>query len=225
MPPDHRPRRHLPRRAELSRAGLPRRRACGLLRRQAELTKGQPVTFPAILRALAPAMLLIGLSAVAHAGAIEECRSTAQMTNAARLEACTAVIDSKQAGATDTAYAYYRRALVGSANPKADQAQIMADVSQAIERDPRLMEAYAFRALGYNRALQHDKAIADLSSAIALAPDRWGLYSLRAMIEAQKKDDKAAIADFKAALARNPPASSADMIRQRIAKLEQKATQ
>ncbi|WP_146256008.1 tetratricopeptide repeat protein [Aestuariivirga litoralis] len=183
------------------------------------------MTFRTILRALAPALLLAGLSAAAHAGAVEDCRSTAQVTNASLLAACTAVIDGKQASASDTAYAYYRRALVGSANPQADQALIMADVSKAIELDPRLMEAFAFRALGYNRALQHDKAIADLSSAIALAPDRWGLYSLRAMIEAQKKDDKAAIADFKAALARNPPASSADMIRQRISKLEQKSAQ
>jgi Tfp pilus assembly protein PilF len=87
------------------------------------------------------------------------------------------------------------------------------------------MEAYAFRALGYNKALQYDKAIADLGSAIAIAPDRWGLYSLRAMVQAQKKDEKAAIADFRSALALNPPAASAEMIRQRISKLEQNTAQ
>ena len=41
------------------------------------------------------------------------------------------------------------------------------------------------------------------------------------MIQAQKKDAKAAIADFRSALALNPPATSAEMIRQRINKLEQ----
>jgi regulator of sirC expression with transglutaminase-like and TPR domain len=45
------------------------------------------------------------------------------------------------------------------------------------------------------------------------------------MVQAQKKDEKAAIADFRSALALNPPAASAEMIRQRISKLEQNAAQ
>ena len=88
------------------------------------------------------------------------------------------------------AYAYYRRSMVASANPNADEAQVMADINKAIELDPKLMEAYAFRALAFNRAMQYDKAIADLTKAIEIAPDRWGLYSLRAMVYAQKKDDR-----------------------------------
>ena len=175
-------------------------------------------------KAMATALFLFAIPAAAHAGDVEVCRSKEQITNEVRLKACTAVIDGKQASTNDTAYAYYKRAMVGSANPKADQALVMADVSKAIELDPKLMEAYAFRALGYNRAMQYDKAIADLTQAIALSPDRWGLYSLRAMVEAQKKDNKAALADFKAALDLKPPATSADMIRQRIAKLEEAAT-
>ena len=182
------------------------------------------MTITTTFKALATALLLCAVPAAAHAGDIEDCRSPEQITNELRLKACTAVIDGKQASTADTAYAYYKRALVGSANPKADQALVMADVSKAIELDPKLMEAYVFRALGYNRAMQHDKSIADLTAALALAPDRWGLYSLRAMVEAQKKDDKAAIADFKAALALKPPETSAAMIRQRLTALEQKAT-
>ena len=175
-------------------------------------------------KAMATALFLFALPALAHAGDIDVCRSKDQITNEDRIKACTAVIDGKQASTADTAYAYYKRAMVGSANPKADQAAIMADVSKAIELDPKLMEAYAFRALGYNRAMQYDKAVADLTQAIALAPDRWGLYSLRAMIEAQKKDNKAAIADFKAALDHNPPTTSAEMIHQKLTKLEQATT-
>jgi tetratricopeptide (TPR) repeat protein len=178
------------------------------------------------LKTLATALLFSALSASvlpasAHAADIDECRSKAQVPNEARLKACSAVIDGKQASTADTAYAYYKRAMVNSANPNGDPAQVMADVSKAIELDPKLMEAYAFRALGYNRAMQYDKAIADLTTAIEIAPDRWGLYSLRGMVESQKKDTKAAIADFKAALAHNPPATSAEMIKQRLAKLEQ----
>ncbi len=171
------------------------------------------------------AALLLAASAPASAGDIEDCRSKAQLTTAARLKACSAVIDAKQAAAPDLAFAYYKRAMTASADPKADQVQVMADVSKAIDIDPKLMEAYAFRALGYNKALQYDKAIADLSSAIALAPDRWGLYSLRAMIHAQNKDPKAALADYRSALALNPPATSAEMIRQRVARLEQDTNQ
>lgn len=176
-------------------------------------------------KAVAAALFVLAIPAPAHAGDIEDCRSKEQIPSEARLKACTAVIDGKQAPTADIAFAYYKRAMTGSASPNADQALIMADVSKAIELDPKLMEAYAFRALGYNRAMQYDKAIADLTSAIDIAPERWGLYSLRAMVYAQKKDEKDALADYKAALARNPPATSADMIRQRIAKLEQGAAQ
>lgn len=170
-------------------------------------------------------LLLLALAGPALSGPVEDCRSKADMTNEARLTACTAVIDGKEASGPDLAFAYYKRAMTASANPKVDQAEVMADVSKAIDIDPKLMEAYAFRALGYNKALQYDKAVADLSSAIAIAPDRWGLYSLRAMINAQKKDDKAAIADYRSALALNPPEASAAMIRQRLARLEQDSNQ
>lgn len=183
------------------------------------------MTIRTIIKALATALLLAACQGPAHATDLDDCRSKDQISNAARITACSAVIDAKQASVADMAYAYYKRAMTGSANPNADQANIMADVSKAIELDPKLMEAYAFRALSYNRAMQYDKAVADLDAAIALAPDRWGLYSLRAMVHDQKKDSKAAIADFKAALDHNPPATSADMIRQRIARLEQKSSQ
>ena len=177
------------------------------------------------IRTLAAALFLLALALPAQAGDVEDCRSKAEMTNEARLKACDAVIDGKQAKGPDLAYAYYRRAMTSSANPKADRAEVMADVSKAIEIDPKLMEAYAFRALSYNKAQQYDKAIADLGSAIAIAPDRWSLYSLRAMIEAHKKDDKAALADFRSALDLNPPAASAEMIRQRITKIEKRNSQ
>lgn len=183
------------------------------------------MTAPFAFKTVAAAMFIMALSAPAHAGDIETCRSKEQVTNEVRLKACTAVIDGKQAGTGDLAYAFYKRAMTASANPNADQAAVMTDVSKAIELDPKLMEAYAFRALGYNRAMQHDKAIADLTRAIDLAPERWGLYSLRAMVETQKKDETSALADYRAALARNPPATSAEMIRQRIARLEKGSSQ
>lgn len=183
------------------------------------------MTIRSTLKALATALILFTLQAPAHATDIDDCRSKAEVPNEARIKSCSAVIDGKQANATDTAYAYYKRAMVSSADPNADPKVIMADVSKAIELDPKLMEAYAFRALGYNRAMQYDKAIADLSTAIELTPERWGLYSLRAMVYAQKKDTKAAIADFKAALDHNPPATSSTMIQQRIDSLEKAPAQ
>lgn len=176
-------------------------------------------------RLLTTAFLLLGFAGPALSGPVEECRSKSEMTNEARLTACTAVIDGSEASGPDLAFAYYKRAMTASANPKVDQAEVMADVSKAIDLDPKLMEAYAFRALGYNKALQYDKAVADLSSAIAIAPDRWGLYSLRAMVNAQKKDTKAAIADYRSALALNPPEASAAMLRQRLARLEKDSNQ
>ena len=58
-------------------------------------------------RALAAALLLLAFSMPAHAGDVEDCRSKAKMTNEARLKACNAVIDSKQATDADLAFAYY----------------------------------------------------------------------------------------------------------------------
>lgn len=165
--------------------------------------------------------LLFATATPASAGPVEDCRSKAKATIESRLTACNAVIDSQQSAPADVAYAYYRRAMMVSSDPKADAAQVMADVGKAIAIDPKLMEAYAFRALGYNKALQYDKAIADLSTAIALAPDRWGLFSLRAMMHAQNREPKAALADYRSALALNPPGKNAEMIRQHITRLEQ----
>lgn len=175
--------------------------------------------------AAAAALLLMAAGAPARAGDVEDCRARGPVTNEALLKSCTAVIDAGQAAPADLAYAHYRRALVNSGRPDADQAQVMAEVSQAIAIDPQLMEAYAFRALGYNRAMKYDQAIADLGKAIDLAPDRWGLYSLRAMVYAQKQDNKDALADYRRALDLKPPETSAGMIRQRIARLEQSTGQ
>jgi len=179
----------------------------------------------ATARRLATAALLLAFTAPVHASDIDDCRSKAEITNEARLKACTSVIDAGTAGTADIAYAYYRRGMVASGAPNADQAQVLADVSKAIELDPKLMEAFAFRALAYNKAMQYDKAIADLTKAIDIAPDRWGLYSLRAMIYVQKKDTQKGLADYRTALSLNPPATSADMIRQRVVKLEQAPAQ
>lgn len=181
-------------------------------------TRTRILRLMALLAAVATPLLL---AAPVMAGDIDDCRSMEQVSNEVRLKACTAVIDGGKADAADLAYAHYRRAMVSSANPNADPAQVMADVSKAIEIDPKLMEAHAFRALAYNRAQQYDEAIADLTTAIELAPDRWGLYSMRAMIYVQKKDTRDGLADYRKALSLNPPATSAQMISQRIAKLEQ----
>lgn len=178
-----------------------------------------------LFKAVAAALMLAACAPSAWATDLDDCRTPAELPNELRLTACSAVIADGKASQADIAYAHFKRALVLAANPGADPAAVIMDVSKAIELDPKLVEAYAFRALRYDKAMQMDKAIADLSSAIELAPDRWGLYSLRAMIYAHKKDRSAAIADFKAALAHNPPAGSAEMIRQRIAKMEAKSAQ
>lgn len=174
-----------------------------------------------LLKTIAVPLLLLATSASAWAGDIDVCRKKGQIPSEVRIQACNAVIDGQQAPAADVAFAYYKRAITASSDPKADPAQVMADVSKAIDIDPKLTEAYAFRALGYNKAMQYDKALADISTAVDLAPDRWGLYWLRATIHTRQKDFKAAIADYRDALDHNPPATSAEMIRQQIGKLEQ----
>lgn len=176
------------------------------------------------LKATATALLLmLAASPLARAGSLEDCIGKSDISKPDRYNACTAVIDAKEASGDDLAKAYYRRAMVGSTNPNGDPAAVMADVDKAIELNPKLMEAYAFRALGYFRGQQYDKAIADLDQAIGLAPNRWGLYSLRAMVEAQKKDTKAALADYQKALELGPPDESVQIIRQHIARLQKAA--
>lgn len=175
-----------------------------------------------IFATLSTALLLsAALPGAVHASDLEDCRSRTKIPKEMRLKACDAVITGNQATGADLAFAYFKRAMINSGKQGSDQALIAADVNKAIELNPDFVEAYAYRAIGYNRAQQYDKALADLTSAIKIAPDRWGLFWLRAMVYVEKKDKQSGIADFKAALALNPPQNSADMIRQRIAKLEQ----
>jgi tetratricopeptide (TPR) repeat protein len=121
---------------------------------------------------------------------------------AARLRACTAVIDGAEYGADDKAMAYRSRG-----NARADAGVTMqahSDFSQAIRLRPDDAPSYAGRARARLALRDFDGAIADYGEALRLAPSSPAHYTARGHAYYLKGDTKAAIADFDEALRLNP---------------------
>jgi tetratricopeptide (TPR) repeat protein len=81
------------------------------------------------------------------------------------LDGCTKLIESGTLSGIDLAEAYYAR----SGLKDRDIPGTMADLSRAIELNPKLDLAYYARGLGYSLAKQPDLAIADFTKAIESA--------------------------------------------------------
>jgi tetratricopeptide (TPR) repeat protein len=125
---------------------------------------------------------------------------------AARLSACTAVIDGATYSADDKAMAYRSRG-----NARADAGagmQALSDFTQAIRLRPEDASGYAGRARAKLGLRDLDGAIADYSEALRLAPTSPAHYTARGHAHYVKGDTKAAIADFDEALRLNPVSPS-----------------
>jgi tetratricopeptide (TPR) repeat protein len=121
---------------------------------------------------------------------------------AARLRACTAVIDGAAYGAEDKAIAYRTR---GNARTDAGaSAQAVSDFSQAIRLRPDDASGYAGRARARLALRDFDGAIADYGEALRLAPRSAAHHAARGHAHYVKGDTKSAIADFDEALRINP---------------------
>lgn len=85
-----------------------------------------------------------------------------------------------------------------------DYDRIIAECSQAIERNPKDAEAYLRRGSVYGRKGDLDHALPDLNRALDLNPKFAQAYYIRGLVYYNKGDLDRAIADFNRALRSTP---------------------
>ncbi len=96
-----------------------------------------------------------------------------------------------------------------SAQKNGDLDSAIANFSEAIRLDPKLVTAYNARGLAYRGKGNYDKAIADFSDAIRLDPKSATAYSGRAGAYHAKRNYDKAIADFSEAVRLDPKSATA----------------
>jgi tetratricopeptide (TPR) repeat protein len=85
----------------------------------------------------------------------------------------------------------------------ADREDVMADINEALRRDPRYFKALLFRARVYSKILMFQRSIDDLNVAMECAPDTAGLVDClteRGTAYCDIRSFDPAIADFRRAL-------------------------
>jgi len=80
----------------------------------------------------------------------------------------------------------------------------VAELTKAIEINPRYAYAYIGRGLAYGRKGQHDKAISDYTKAIEINPRYADAYVSRGVTYGKKRQHDQAISDFDKAIELNP---------------------
>lgn len=92
---------------------------------------------------------------------------------------------------------------------KGDYNRALADLNQAIKRQPNFVEAHAIRVIGYLAKGEYNRALADANLAIKLKPDMALAYDNRGLIYLATGDYNRAIADFNQTLKLLPAADHA----------------
>ena len=82
--------------------------------------------------------------------------------------------------------------------------EAIADLTKAIEIDPRDADAYNNRGYAYRRKGQLDQAIADLTKALEIDPKLVNAYSNRGAAYEDKKEYERAISDYSKAIEIDP---------------------
>jgi tetratricopeptide (TPR) repeat protein len=78
------------------------------------------------------------------------------------------------------------------------------ELSEAIKRDSKLAEAYAYRARAYNSKSDYDRGLSDANMAIQLNPTLAIAYYARAYVYLNKEDYNSAISDYTQAIRLDP---------------------
>jgi tetratricopeptide (TPR) repeat protein len=130
---------------------------------------------------------------MAPGGADTVC-GTSATSHAARLEACSAEIESGAYSGRDLAVLYQNRGAYRIEVREYQQA--IADFTAALAIEPDNSDALINRATAYKHLEKYDLALADLATAEKLVPNSAILFSNRAGIEAVQKNYPAAIQDY-----------------------------
>lgn len=83
-------------------------------------------------------------------------------------------------------------------------AEAIANYSRAIQLNPDLAKAYAFRGVAYNELEKFDLAMADFSKALKLEPNDFSTHNNRGSLYKKFGMSELAIADYSKAISLNP---------------------
>ncbi|MBV8752115.1 MAG: tetratricopeptide repeat protein [Hyphomicrobiales bacterium] len=120
----------------------------------------------------------------------------------ARIDGCTAAINSGRYRGKDLAWAYDNRGLAWY--DKKDLARAIADYDQATQLDPNYAYAYNNRGIAWGDKKDYDRAVADYDNAIRINPRYASAYYNRGKAWSEKKDYDRALADYDEAIRLNP---------------------
>ncbi|MGH7224669.1 MAG: tetratricopeptide repeat protein, partial [Gemmataceae bacterium] len=131
----------------------------------------------------------------------------AAATNDQRIEACTAIIQSGQAGGRELAVAFNNRGVSYYNEHQYNRA--IAVFSGALRIDPRYSEALYNRGNAYESAGAPDSAIRDFDDAIKVNPNYPAAFNSRGSIYYLHGQFDRAIADFSQAIRLDPSYANA----------------
>ena len=164
-----------------------------------------------IIHGLAPAfaLLLLGSLAAAQNAKKSDYLANTQLCNgsdrtslAARIDGCTALIDSGQATTTALTIAYNNR---GNAyTVKGDLDRAILDFDQSIKLDPAFAKPFNNRGAAYLRKGEYDLALKALDQAIRLNPNYGRAFVNRAGVYLKKNEYDRAARDYDEAIRLEP---------------------
>jgi tetratricopeptide (TPR) repeat protein len=121
---------------------------------------------------------------------------------AAKIAGCTAVIASGQESSANLAVAYANRA--SGYDAQGQDAQAVADATQAIALNPQYADGYNERAWAEHGLGRDAAGLPDADKAVSLAPGDAYSLETRAEIHERLGHRAAALADYRAALRLDP---------------------
>ena len=164
-----------------------------------------------IIHGVAPVMavLLLGSLAAAqgakkndYVGNVALCNGSDRTSLAARIDGCTALIDSGQGTTTALAIAYNNRGNAHTARGDLDRA--ILDFDQSIKLDPAYAKPFNNRGAAYLRKGEYDLALKALDQAIRLNPNYGRAFVNRAGVYLKKNEYDRAGRDYDEAIRLDP---------------------
>jgi tetratricopeptide (TPR) repeat protein len=115
------------------------------------------------------------------------------------ISACTRLITAKKLGGADIAQAYISRG-TGYLRFRGNYDLGLADFSEAIRLDPKIVAAYAGRAASYVRKGNLDLALKDLNEGLRLNPNNAAVHNGLGLYHMAKGEYDSALVDFNTAI-------------------------
>ena len=139
----------------------------------------------------------IALPFAAQAQISADVKACGELKGEPALQACTRVIDSKDAK-VKMEHAYFNRGVEWASQSKYDNA--IEDYTAVLKINPKSREAYNNRGNAHRRKGNHALAIADYSEAIKLSPTRGMYYRNRGTVLQDRRECAKALADYEEAV-------------------------